>query len=153
MVQKRGSQSPQTTHPKEDKTMATTIQVRSARDCDQLIDGKACVHEISYRVTTDDGHFDSAAQFDLHGIDVAATDFVEDPDLAGLVTLITKHLTEAAGAEGCPNALSTIEKQIRDSATAQVIKDSAPGMVDRAPEGIGIPDDDEEEAAAEAAAV
>jgi hypothetical protein len=147
MVQKRGSQHPQTTHPKEDKIMATTIQVRSARDCGELIDGKACVHEISYRVTTNDGHFDSAAQFDLHDIDVNADSFVDDPDLAGLVTIITKHLTEAAGAEGCPNALSTIEKQIRDS-TARAAEPVPAEMVDRAPAGIGIPDDDDDEVAA-----
>jgi hypothetical protein len=120
--------------------MATTIQVRSARDCGELIDGKVCVHEISYRVTTDDGHFDSAAQFDLDHIDVNADSFVDDPDLKGLVTIITNHLTEAAGAEGCPNALSTIEKQISDKAA---LAPPEADMIDRAPEGIGIPDDDE----------
>ena len=130
---------------KEDKNMTTTIQVRSARDCDQPINGKLCVQEISYRVTTDDGHFDSAARFELEGVDVDGDGFIDDPDLDGLVTLITKHLTEAAGAEGCPNALSTIEKQIKDKKAASGA-DQPAGMVDRSPEGIGISDDDSDDA-------
>ena len=129
---------------KEDKNMTTIIQVRSARDCDQPINGKLCVQEISYRVTTDDGHFDSAARFELEGVDVDGDGFIDDPDLAGLVTLITKHLTEAAGAEGCPNALSTIEKQIKDKKAASGA-DQPAGMVDRSPEGIGISDDDSDD--------
>ena len=124
--------------------MTTIIEVRSARDCDQPINGKLCVQEISYRVTTDDGHFDSAARFELEGVDVDGDGFIDDPDLAGLVTLITKHLTEAAGAEGCPNALSTIEKQIKDKKAASDA-DQPAGMVDRSPEGIGISDDDSDD--------
>ena len=124
--------------------MTTIIEVRSARDCDQPINGKLCVQEISYRVTTDDGHFDSAARFELEGVDVDGDGFIDDPDLDGLVTLITKHLTEAAGAEGCPNALSTIEKQIKDKKAASGA-DQPAGMVDRSPEGIGISDDDSDD--------
>lgn len=123
--------------------MDTTIQVRSARDCDQPINGKLCVQEISYRVTTDDGHFDSAARFELEGVDVDGDGFIDDPDLDGLVALITKHLTEAAGAEGCPNALATIEKQITDK-KAESDAGQPAGMVDRSPEGIGIEDDEED---------
>ncbi len=118
------------------------ILCTSARDCDKLIDGKACVQEISYRITTDDGYFESCARFDLSDIDVRAKDFIDNPDNADLVTLITKHLTEAAGKEGCPNALTTIEKQIADCKIVREAEAAKPGMVDRAPAGIGIPDDD-----------
>jgi|TARA_R100001530_G_scaffold18890_1_gene16018 hypothetical protein len=114
------------------------------------------VDEVSYRITTDDGHFDGAERLfpdvehddlDEAHIDVHAEGFKHSPTVEDLAGFVQSALEGRLGTEGCANAFLTIQKQIKDKADAQAVaegKAAAHPVNDYEVDGF-IVDDDEDE--------
>lgn len=120
--------------------MSQTVTVRSARAVP--VDGKNAIQEVSYRITTENGHFESAERFDLTDLDVNGDGFIDEPELKDLAGFVEKTLKARPGTEGCSNAWDTIAKQIADRAAEDAPEEE---VIDYVVPGIGIDDDDEDE--------
>ena len=81
-----------------------------------IVDGAKVIDAISYRLTTDAGHFESSVTLTVKDLDPASAGFVTDPTAAQLSDLATSQLKSDKGAEGCATAWDTLVKQIADNA-------------------------------------